>query len=246
MIIGIIPARYESTRFPGKPLVNIHGKSMIQRVYEQCLKAKLDRVVVATDDDSIFEHVQKFGGEVVMTSNRHKSGTDRIAEAAEKLDLSLDSIVFNIQGDEPFINPDDINLLADCFNKQLTQIATLVKRINTIETLNNPNSPKVVLGAKQQALYFSRAAIPHLKGVKKENWLAEKTFFQHIGIYGFRYEILKEISVLTSTPLEQNEGLEQLRWLENGYTIQTAEINSESIAVDCPEDLIRINKKFFS
>ena len=246
MIIGIIPARYESNRFPGKPLVNIHGKSMIQRVYEQCLKAQLDRVVVATDDDRIFAHVQKFGGEVVMTSNRHKSGTDRIAEAAEKLDLSSDSIVFNIQGDEPFINPDDINLLADCFNKQLTQIATLVKKINTIETLNNPNSPKVVLGVKQQALYFSRAAIPHLKGVKKENWLVEKTFFQHIGIYGFRYDILKEISVLSSTPLEQNEGLEQLRWIENGYIIHTAEINSESIAVDCPEDLIRIDKKFFS
>ena len=246
MIIGIIPARYESTRFPGKPLLDIHGKSMIRRVYEQCLKAKLDRVVVATDDDRIFEHVQQFGGEVVMTSNRHKSGTDRIAEAAEKLGLSSDSIVFNIQGDEPFINPDDINLLADCFNKELTQIATLVKKINTIETLNNPNSPKVVLGLRQQALYFSRAAIPHLKGVKKENWLSEKTFFQHIGIYGFRYDILKEISALSSAPLEQDEGLEQLRWIENGYIIQTAEINSESIAVDCPEDLIRIDKKFFS
>ena len=246
MIIGIIPARYESTRFPGKPLLDIHGKSMIRRVYEQCLKAKLDRVVVATDDDRIFEHVQQFGGEVVMTSNRHKSGTDRIAEAAEKLGLSSDSIVFNIQGDEPFINPDDINLLADCFNKELTQIATLVKKINTIETLNNPNSPKVVLGVRQQALYFSRAAIPHLKGVKKENWLSEKTFFQHIGIYGFRYDILKEISALSSAPLEQDEGLEQLRWIENGYIIQTAEINSESIAVDCPEDLIRIDKKFFS
>jgi len=246
MIIGIIPARYESTRFPGKPLLDIHGKSMIRRVYEQCLKAKLDRVVVATDDDRIFEHVQNFGGEVVMTSNRHKSGTDRIAEAAEKLGLSSDSIVFNIQGDEPFINPDDINLLADCFNKELTQIATLVKKINTIETLNNPNSPKVVLGVRQQALYFSRAAIPHLKGVKKENWLSEKTFFQHIGIYGFRYDILKEISALSSAPLEQDEGLEQLRWIENGYIIQTAEINSESIAVDCPEDLIRIDKKFFS
>ena len=244
--IGIIPARYESSRFPGKPLVDIHGKSMIQRVYEQCLKAKLDRVVVATNDDRIFEHVQKFRGEVVMTSNTHKSGTDRIAEAAEKLGLSSDSIVFNIQGDEPFINPDDINLLADCFNKQLTQIATLVKKINTIETLNNPNSPKVVLGVRQQALYFSRAAIPHLKGVKKENWLSEKTFFQHIGIYGFRYDILKEITALPSAPLEQNEGLEQLRWIENGYTIQTAEISSECIAVDCPEDLERIDKKFFS
>ena len=246
MNIGIIPARYASTRFPGKPLTDIHGKSMIQRVYEQCLKAKLDRVVVATDDDRIFEHVQKFGGEVVMTANTHKSGTDRIAEAAKTLNLTDETIVLNIQGDEPFIDPDDIKLLGTCFDDNRTEIATLVKKIGDLETLNNPNSPKVVLGINQQALYFSREAIPHIKGVDKENWLSKRTFFQHIGIYAFRYDILKEITALPGSSLEQSEGLEQLRWVENGYTIQTAEISSECIAVDCPEDLKRIDNKFFS
>ena len=244
--IGIIPARYASTRFPGKPLADIHGKSMIQRVYEQCLKAKLNRIVVATDDDRIFEHVQKFGGEVIMTANTHKSGTDRIAEAAKTLNLSDDTIVLNIQGDEPFIDPEDIQLLRTCFENKYTEIATLVKKIYNLETLNNPNIPKVVLGPNQQALYFSREAIPHIKGVEKENWLSKRPFFQHIGIYAFRYDILKEITVLSGSPLEQSEGLEQLRWIENGYNIHTAEINSECIAVDCPEDLKRIDNKFFS
>ena len=246
MNIGIIPARYASTRFPGKPLVDIHGKSMIQRVYEQCIKAKLDRVVVATDDDRIFEHVQKFGGEAIMTANTHKSGTDRIAEAAKTLHLTDEDIVLNIQGDEPFIDPEDIQLLGTCFEDKRTEIATLVKKIGDLETLNNPNSPKVVLGINQQALYFSREAIPHIKGVDKENWLSKRTFFQHIGIYAFRYDILKEITALPGSSLEQSEGLEQLRWVENGYTIQTAEISSECIAVDCPEDLKRIDNKFFS
>jgi 3-deoxy-manno-octulosonate cytidylyltransferase (CMP-KDO synthetase) len=246
MNIGIIPARYASTRFPGKPLVDIHGKSMIQRVYEQCIKAKLDRVVVATDDDRIFEHVQKFGGEAIMTANTHKSGTDRIAEAAKTLHLTDEDIVLNIQGDEPFIDPEDIQLLGTCFEDKRTEIATLVKKIGDLETLNNPNSPKVVLGINQQALYFSREAIPHIKGIDKENWLSKRTFFQHIGIYAFRYVILKEITALSASPLEQSEGLEQLRWIENGYTIQTAEISSECIAVDCPEDLKRIDNKFFS
>ena len=246
MITGIIPARYASTRFPGKPLVDIHGKSMLQRVYEQCQKSNLDRIVVATDDERIAAHVQAFAGEVILTASTHKSGTDRIAEAADKLNLQDDGIVLNIQGDEPFIHPEDINLLAACFEKQTTQIATLVKRINAIETLENPNNPKVVLNTKQEALYFSRAVIPHLKGFKKEDWLNHHTFYKHIGIYGFRTAVLKEISQLPSSLLEQKEGLEQLRWLENGYRIQTAETNSESIAVDCPEDLIRIDKKFFS
>ena len=246
MIIGIIPARYASSRFPGKPLVDIHGKSMLQRVYEQCLKSNLDRLLVATDDKRIVAHVQDFAGEVILTASTHKSGTDRIAEAVNQLNLQDDGIVVNIQGDEPFIHPEDINLLAACFEKQTTQIATLVKRINAIETLENPNNPKVVLNTKQEALYFSRAPIPHLKGFKKEDWLNHHTFYKHIGIYGFRTAVLKEITQLPSSLLEQKEGLEQLRWLENGYRIQTAETNSESIAVDCPEDLIRIDKKFFS
>ena len=246
MITGIIPARYASTRFPGKPLVDIHGKSMLQRVYEQCQKSNLDQLVVATDDERIATHVQDFAGEVILTDSTHKSGTDRIAEAADKLNLQDDSIVLNIQGDEPFIHPEDINLLAACFENQTTQIATLVKKINAIETLENPNNPKVVLNANKEALYFSRVAIPHLKDLKKEDWLNHHTFYKHIGIYGFRIAVLKEIIQLPSSLLEQKEGLEQLRWLENGYRIQTVETNSESIAVDCPEDLIRIDKKFFS
>ena len=246
MITGIIPARYESTRFPGKPLVDIHGKSMLQRVYEQCLKSKLDRLIVATDDERIVTHVNTFGGEVILTASTHKSGTDRIAEALNQLNLQDNSIVLNIQGDEPFIHPEDINLLAACFENPTTQIATLVKKIEAIETLENPNNPKVVLNTNKEALYFSRAPIPHLKGFKKEDWLSHHTFFKHIGIYGFRSAVLKEITQLPSSILEQKEGLEQLRWLENGYRIQTAETNSESIAVDCPEDLIRIDKKFFS
>ena len=246
MITGIIPARYASTRFPGKPLVDIHGKSMLQRVYEQCQKSKLDRIVVATDDERIAAHVEDFEGEVILTASSHKSGTDRIAEAANKLNLQDDGIVVNIQGDEPFIHSEDINLLAACFENQTTQIATLVKKINAIETLENPNNPKVVLNINKEALYFSRAPIPHLKDLKKQDWLNHHTFFKHIGIYGFRTAILKEISQLPSSLLEQKEGLEQLRWLENGYRIQTAETNSESIAIDCPEDLIRIDKKFFS
>ena len=246
MITGIIPSRYASTRFPGKPLVDIHGKSMLQRVYEQCQKSNLDRIVVATDDERIAAHVQNFAGEVILTASSHKSGTDRIAEAANQLNLQDDSIVVNIQGDEPFIHPEDINLLSACFENPTTQIATLVKKIDSIETLENPNNPKLVLNTNKEALYFSRAPIPHLKGFKKEDWLSNHTFFKHIGIYGFRTAVLKEITQLPSSLLEQKEGLEQLRWLENGYRIQTAETNSESIAVDCPEDLIRIDKKFFS
>ena len=244
--IGIIPARFQSSRFPGKPLVDIHGKSMIQRVYEQCLKAKLNRIIVATDDIRIFEHVTDFGGEVVMTSDCHESGTDRIAEAAKTLKLSEEAILINIQGDEPFINPDDITTLVYCFKDEKTQIATLVKVIKEEEVLLNTNSPKVVLGLKKQALYFSREAIPHLRGLDKRNWLSKQTYYQHVGIYAFKHATLKAISKLPMGVLEQSEGLEQLRWLENGYTIQTAEITSECIAVDCPEDLKRIDKKFFS
>ena len=246
MTTGIIPARYESTRFPGKPLVDIHGKSMLKRVYEQCEKSKLDRLLVATDDERIASHVKEFNGEVILTASSHKSGTDRIAEAVDKLNIQDDGIVVNIQGDEPFIRPEDINLLVACFENLRTQIATLVKKIDAIETLENPNNTKVVLNTNKEVLYFSRAPIPHLKEFKKEDWLSHHTFFKHIGIYGFRTAVLKEINQLPSSLLENKEGLEQLRWLENGYRIQTAETNSESIAVDCPEDLIRIDKKFFS
>lgn len=244
--IGIIPARYASTRFPGKPLVDIHGKSMIQRVYEQCLSSKLDQVIVATDDDRIHKHVLEFGGESVMTSVRHKSGTDRIAEVVQNIDARFNDIVLNIQGDEPFINPKDINKLMTCFNQSETQIATLIKQIKTTEELVNTNCPKVVVGNSKQAIYFSREAIPHLKGIDKEKWLLHNTYYQHIGIYAFTVKTLNEICQLKQSPLEQSEGLEQLRWLENGYSIYTAKTTAESIAVDSPEDLKRINEKFFS
>lgn len=246
MHIGIIPARYASTRFPGKPLIDIHGKSMIQRVYEQCQKSYLDRVVVATDDQRIIAHVKSFGGEAIRTASTHVSGTDRIAEAAEKLNLDPKSILINIQGDEPFIDPKDIQRIGTCFENENTQIATLVKKIKDSETLHNPNSPKVIINLKGQALYFSREAIPHIKGVDKKQWLSKASFFQHIGIYGFRFDILKEITKLKNSSLEQNEGLEQLRWMENGYKIQTAETSSDCVAVDSPEDLKRIDEKFFS
>lgn len=244
--IGIIPARYASTRFPGKPLVDIHGKSMIQRVYEQCQKSILDTVAVATDDQRIFDHVLRFGGKAIMTSEHHQSGTDRIAEAALSLTLNEDDIIVNIQGDEPFINPEDINKICSCFTDDKKQIATLVKKIKDEETLFNTNSPKVVLGTEKQALYFSREAIPHLRSVAKDKWLAKTDYFQHIGIYAFRKSTLLEITKLNPSNLEQLEGLEQLRWLENGYSIHTAEIDSECIAVDCPEDLERIERRFFS
>ena len=179
MITGIIPARYASTRYPGKPLVDIHGKSMLQRVYEQCQKSNLDQIVVATDDERIAAHVQDFAGEVILTASKHKSGTDRIAEAADRLNLQDGDIVLNIQGDEPFIHSEDINLLAACFKNQTTQIATLVKKINSIETLENPNNPKVVLNINKEALYFSRAPIPHLKDLKKQDWLNHHTFWNN-------------------------------------------------------------------
>ena len=245
-VIGIIPARFASTRFPGKPLADINGKSMILRVYEQCLKSNLDELVVATDDERIFDHVKSFKGTAVMTSSAHQNGTNRIAEAAKKMKLSADSIVVNIQGDEPFISPSDINLLVDCFTDHTVEIATLIKKISSTETLMNPNSPKVVVNGKKQALYFSRAPIPHLKDLEMKNWLKEQDFFQHLGIYAFRYDVLEKIAKLSPSPLEQAESLEQLGWMENGFRIQTAETNTESIAVDTKEDLKRIHKKFFS
>lgn len=242
-ILGIIPARYQSSRFPGKPLIDIAGKSMIQRVYEQCLKSKsLNQVIVATDDQRIAEHVISFGGIVQMTSEQHQSGTDRCAEIAER--HSQFDVFVNIQGDEPMINPTQIDLLASCFKSQDTQIATLVKPINTREELFNENTPKVVLNTNNEAIYFSRTAIPFLRGVEKENWLDNNTFFKHIGIYAFRNQTLKEITKLKVSSLEIAEALEQLRWIQNGYKIQTAISQNESQAIDTPEDLDRILSLF--
>lgn len=241
--IGIIPARYASSRFPGKPLADIAGKSMIRRVYEQAsLSRSLDKVVVATDDNRIFDHVQSFGGNVLMTSDAHQSGTDRCAEvvaARTEFDYAV-----NIQGDEPFINPDQIDLLVACLARTGVQIATLIKKIITQEELFNTNAPKVVVDANGQALYFSRQAIPFQRGAAPEDWLQNSSYFKHIGIYGYRAEVLTQLTKLPVSPLERAEMLEQLRWLENGYSIQTAETMYETFGIDTPGDVEKVLNKF--
>jgi 3-deoxy-manno-octulosonate cytidylyltransferase (CMP-KDO synthetase) len=243
-VIGIIPARYASSRFPGKPLVDIGGKSMIQRVYEQVKNSScLHEVIVATDDERIVEHVRSFAGNVIMTASSHQSGTDRCAEVIEK--VSGFDIVINIQGDEPFINPLQIELLASCFDQEETQIATLVKKIHAEEELFNVNIPKVVRNLHGQAIYFSRQTIPYLRGIEQKNWLSKHSYFKHIGIYGYRTDVLKQLTQLPISILEETEALEQLRWIEHGYSIQTAETEHETIAIDTKEDLERIIQMYF-
>jgi 3-deoxy-manno-octulosonate cytidylyltransferase (CMP-KDO synthetase) len=238
-ILGIIPARYASSRFPGKPLVDIAGKSMIRRVYEQAKKCdSLAEVIVATDDDRIFDHVSAFGGGVIMTSADHQSGTDRCAEVAAN-DAQYD-VVINIQGDEPYIDPEQITKVAACFAKTSTQIATLIKKIKTIHELHNVNSPKVLINKHQEAIYFSRQALPYLRDLHPDQWLQSFTFFKHIGIYGYRSDILQQITRLPVSSLEMAERLEQLRWIENGYRISVAETELETHAIDHPEDLLHL------
>jgi 3-deoxy-manno-octulosonate cytidylyltransferase (CMP-KDO synthetase) len=235
--LGIIPARYESTRFPGKPLVLIKNKPMIQWVYEKALST-VDYLCVATDDKRIADAVAKFNGCVIMTSADHKSGTDRCAEASEKINKTdTFDVVINIQGDEPFIQPKQIETLKLCFNEQ-TEIATLIKKIETTVELFNPNKPKVVIDNYNNALYFSRSPIPYNRNEKEENWL-KQTYWAHVGIYGFKKNILTEITKLRPGKLEITESLEQLRWLENGYKIKTAETSTSGFGIDTPEDLTR-------
>ena len=239
-ILGIIPARYGSTRFPGKPLVDIDGKTMIQRVYEQAKQTTLlSDVVVATDDELIFNEVNRFNGKVVMTSNVHQSGTDRCAEVINKLTESYD-VIINIQGDEPFIDPKQITQLCNCFLDEKTQIATLIKKIDNPTELFNENKVKVTFGANHFAIYFSRNAIPFFRGEERENWLNKHDYYKHIGIYGYKTEILIKITALKPSSLELTEGLEQLRWLENGFNIKVAETELEAISIDTPEDLKKI------
>lgn len=236
--LGIIPARYASTRFPGKPLAMLGGKPMIQRVYEQ-VKKQLDAVYVATDDTRIEEVVKNFGGKVVMTSSQHKSGTDRCREAVAKIG-GFYNVIVNIQGDEPFIQPSQINTLKACFNDTATQIATLVKPFTPedgFEALANPNSPKVILNGQGNAIYFSRSIIPYLRGVEQKEWLSSHTFYKHIGLYAYRRHVLEEITDLPQSPLELSESLEQLRWIENGYKINVGICNVETIGIDTPQDL---------
>ena len=240
-IIGIIPARFASTRFPGKPLVDIAGKSMIQRVYEQASKAEsLTKVVIATDDERIANEVKTFGGNFVFTASTHQSGTDRCAEVMEQLpDFN---IVINIQGDEPFIEPAQIDLLASCFSEEKVQLATLIKSIESQESIYNPNSPKVVIDTNGRAIYFSRSPIPFIRNGEPGVWAEKHLFYKHIGIYGYRTEALKAITKLPASSLEIAESLEQLRWIENGFYIQTKVTNSETVAIDTPEDLLKLNK----
>ena len=236
--LAIIPARYASTRFPGKPLARLGGKPVIQRVYEQ-VAGVLDDAVVATDDERIRDAVRAFGGRVEMTSPAHRSGTDRCWEAYCKQGREYD-VVVNVQGDEPFIRPSQLEAVKRCFDDPATDIATLVKpftEADGLAALENPNSPKVVLDAQSRAIYFSRSVIPYLRGVPREEWLARHTFYKHIGLYAFRTDVLRAVTALPQSPLELAESLEQLRWLENGYKIGVGISEVETIGIDTPEDL---------
>ena len=234
--LGIIPARWASSRFPGKPLAQLGDMTMIQRVYTQAKKA-LDDVVVATDDDRIFRHVQEFGGTVVMTSTNHRSGTDRCAEAYQLAGINAD-VVINIQGDEPFIQVGQIEAIKSCFP---TDIATLVQPFTpqqSIDELINPNSPKVVFSqSTHQALMFSRSVIPYTRGVPMQQWLETTQYYKHIGMYAYTVDTLMAITKLPPSPLELTESLEQLRWLENGYQIKVAISEASTIGIDTPDDL---------
>lgn len=238
--IGIIPARYASTRFPAKPLAVLGGKTVIQRVYEQ-VTGILDEAYVATDDERIETAVKNFGGKVVMTSVYHKSGTDRCYEAYTQVGQGYD-VVVNIQGDEPFIQRSQLEAVKSCFEDPSTQIATLVKPFvpgDGLEALENVNSPKVVVNKNMNALYFSRSIIPYQRNTDKAVWLEGHTYYKHIGLYAYRAEVLREITLLPQSSLELAESLEQLRWLENGYTIKVGISEMETIGIDTPQDLVR-------
>lgn len=244
-IVAIIPARYASTRFPGKPLVLINGKTMIQCVYDQVKSTpEISEVVVATDDDRIEAEVIRFGGKVVRTMPEHPSGTDRCFEAYQKLNKTFDFII-NVQGDEPFIQPDQIRTLARILTPDV-ELATLIKKIEDEETLFNPNTPKVLVNTAGKAIYFSRQTIPYLRPYPdKKDWLKNHSFFKHIGMYAYRPDILAEITQLKPSALELAESLEQLRWLESGYAIHTAVTTIETVGIDTPEDLKRVQGNMY-
>lgn len=236
--VGIIPARYASIRFPGKPLAKLGGKIVIQRVYEQ-VRSVLDDVYVATDDERIMNAVKSFGGNAVMTSPNHKSGTDRIEEAVNIIGKNFD-VVINIQGDEPFIHKSQIETICKCFDDPQTMIATLGRPFSekdTIKDLENPNSPKLICDNNGFAMYFSRSIIPYIRGEEKSNWINKFNYLKHIGLYAYRANVLREITKLPQSSLELAESLEQLRWLQNGYRIKVGITNIETIGIDTPEDL---------
>ena len=235
--MAIIPARYASTRFPGKPLAVLGGKTVIQRVYEQVSSVRSE-VYVATDDQRIYDCVEGFGGKAVMTREDHKSGTDRIEEAVEKIGTDAD-VIINVQGDEPFIQPSQVETLMHLFDASETQIGTLGKLFESMEAVENPNSPKIVTDNRGFALYFSRSVIPYIRGKERNDWFGQYPFLKHLGIYAYRREVLAEVTRLPQSSLEKAESLEQLRWLQNGYRIRVGLTDVETIGIDTPEDLQR-------
>ena len=237
-VVGIIPARYNSTRFPGKPLALIQGKTMIRRVCEQAWKSKLDAVVVATDDVRIADEVMGFGGQYVLTDPNHRSGTDRCREALDLLGNQYDAVV-NIQGDEPFIDPRQINQIIDLISQENTLLASLAKRIEDEDELFSPNTVKVVMNKFGNALYFSRNPIPFIRNLDRKEWLEKGVFYKHIGIYAYKAETLRQIAEMQPTSLELSESLEQLRWLENGLNIRMGITDSENVSIDMPDDILK-------
>ena len=242
--IGIIPARYSSSRFPGKPLAILGGKAVIEHVYKQ-VSSVMEDVFVATDDQRIYDAVEAFGGKAIMTRSDHQSGTDRICEALDKVGGDFD-VVINIQGDEPFIQRSQLETVMQCFDDPRTQIATLGKPFESMEAVENPNSPKIVLDNDGYALYFSRSVIPFVRGKESAEWLTHFPFLKHIGLYAYRTEVLREVSRLPQSSLELAESLEQLRWLQNGYKIKVGITDVETIGIDTPEDLQRAEEKLRS
>lgn len=235
--IGIIPARYASTRFPGKPLALLGGKPVIQHVYEK-VAAVLEAAYVATDDEHIYDVVKSFGGQVVMTRTDHKSGTDRIEEAIEKIGGEWD-VVVNVQGDEPFVAKSQLDTICHCFDDPTTQIATLGKPFESMEAVQNPNSPKIVVDNMGFAMYFSRSVIPYVRGKEKSSWLTHYPFLKHLGIYAYRKDVLRQVTQLPQSSLEIAESLEQLRWLQNGFKIKVGTTDVETVGIDTPQDLER-------
>lgn len=235
--IGIIPARYASTRFPGKPLALLGGKPVIQHVYEK-VATMLEAAYVATDDERIYDVVKAFGGQVVMTRTDHKSGTDRIEEAIEKIGGEWD-VVVNVQGDEPFVAKSQLDTICHCFDDPTTQIATLGKPFESMEAVQNPNSPKIVVDNMGFAMYFSRSVIPYVRGKEKSSWLTHYPFLKHLGIYAYRKDVLRQITQLPQSSLEIAESLEQLRWLQNGFKIKVGTTDVETVGIDTPQDLER-------
>ena len=235
--IGIIPARYASTRFPGKPLAMLGGKPVIQRVYEQ-VKSVLGQAWVATDDERILQAVEAFGGQAVMTRSDHKSGTDRIEEAAQTIGTTAD-VIINVQGDEPFIQRSQLQTIIHLFDDPDTQIGTIGKPFESMEQVLNPNSPKIVCDVRGYAMYFSRSVIPFVRGQEQDSWLTHFPYLKHLGLYAYRRSVLHEITQLPQSPLELAESLEQLRWLQNGYRIKVGLSDVETVGIDTPEDLAR-------